>query len=103
MKKNNKKYEEFKFPYETFPICIQHYDSNNLKICWFQCISHMDKYIKKNNLKQSDFIARNVWGEDLNLPKPKKKTKKTKKTVKKTDKKSILTPSFSSIDNFFVK
>lgn len=110
------KYEDFKFPYETFPICIQHYDSVNFKICWFQCIDHMDKYIKRHNLKQPDYIARNVWGDDLNPPKPKSTTKrktlvkpkpKTKTPIKSKpkskSKRDILTPSFSTIDSFFKK
>lgn len=102
-KKKSKKYEDFRFPYETFPICIQHYDSDNFKICWFQCIDHMDKYIKRHKLKHADFIAKDVWGKDLNPVKPKRKRSVSKKTIPKTNKKDILTPTFSSIETFFKK
>ena len=108
-KKKSKKYEDFRFPYETFPICIQHYDSDNFKICWFQCIDHMDKYIKRHKLKQPDFIARDVRGKDLNPVKQKRKinsrkkpvSKKTTPKTKSKSKKDILTPTFSTIDTFF--
>jgi len=107
-KKKSKKYESFKFPYETFPICVQHYDSDTFKVCWFQCKDHMKKYIKRHKFKQPDFIAEDVWGNNLNPVKPKRKTTSKKKpvskkttTTKTKSKKDILTPKFSTIDSFF--
>jgi hypothetical protein len=54
---------EEKFPYEEFPIRLEHYDEKKgkmkkspMKICYFQHIDDANKYIKKYNLKKNQYF-----------------------------------------------
>jgi len=49
-----KTFEAFKFPYESHPICLQHYDGDDLKTCWFECEEHFQKYIKRYQLSTDE-------------------------------------------------
>lgn len=38
-----------------FPYTLTHVEQKEKKTCWFSCSEHMDKYIKRYNLKKSDY------------------------------------------------
>ena len=43
-----------KFPYSKFPIRLEHKDAKEKRICWFECEEHLNKYLKRHNLKKKD-------------------------------------------------
>lgn len=58
--KQTPKKEETKveFPYSMFPFVVIHKDGKDLKDtkkCYFQSMSHVDKYIARNKFKQKDY------------------------------------------------
>lgn len=44
-----------KFPYDMFPVRVEHKEGNDTKICWFQDEIYADKYIARSNLKSSQY------------------------------------------------
>ena len=42
------------FPEEKYNIKLTHRDKKEKKICWFACKSHLDKYLKRYNIKKKD-------------------------------------------------
>lgn len=79
--------------YPGFPIRIQHMDRNDKKTCWFQCQSHLEKYLNRNNLQSKDYT---VEYQDPRL-KPVEKPTKSKTKVASKPKKQL----FSSLEQFF--
>jgi hypothetical protein len=59
--KNNvevlEKKEELKF-HQVFPIKLEHSDKQlkEKKVCFFQCKEHLNSYIKRYNLKKTEYI-----------------------------------------------
>lgn len=49
-----------KFPYETFPIRLDHLDGKDKKTCWFQCEDHFIKYITRYKLTQYEAITNDM-------------------------------------------
>lgn len=51
------KKEELKF-HQVFPIKLEHTDKQlkEKKVCYFQCKEHLDSYIKRYNLKKTEYI-----------------------------------------------
>ena len=43
-----------KFPYIDFPFRLEHKDGKSIKICWFECKEHLDKYVERYKLKKKD-------------------------------------------------
>jgi hypothetical protein len=43
------------FPYETFPIRLEHLDGKDKKVCWFQCEEHFIKYVTRYNLNPKEY------------------------------------------------
>lgn len=41
------------FPYEKFPIRLEHKEGKIQKLCWFECKEHLDKYLNRHNLKKN--------------------------------------------------
>jgi hypothetical protein len=57
MAKKKELTQEELFPYDTFPIRLEHPDGKDKKICWFQCEWHLDKYIDRHKIKKrSKFV-----------------------------------------------
>jgi hypothetical protein len=50
--------QEELFPYDTFPIRLEHPDGKGTKICWFTCEWDLDNYIKQYSIKKrSKFVS----------------------------------------------
>lgn len=98
-KRLTKEEREKYFPYELFPIrFVYPCNSKEQVVAHFQCQEHVDKYIARHNLKDSEYT---IWYKDDSLrPEPKpKRTRKSRpkptaaeasiaepaKTVKKTN------------------
>jgi hypothetical protein len=41
------------FPYPTFPIRLEYKDVKEKRVCFFECKEHLDKYLKRHNLKKN--------------------------------------------------
>ena len=98
-KRLTKEEREKYFPYELFPIrFVYPIDTKDQVVAHFQCQEHVDKYVARHNMKESDYL---IWYKDDSLrpaPKP-KRTRKSRpkptaaeasiaepaKTVKKTN------------------
>ena len=46
-----------KFPYETFPYRLEHFEGKGKKVCWFSHESHVHKYIERHKLAKKDYVA----------------------------------------------
>ena len=46
-----------KFPYETFPYRLEHFEGKGKKVCWFSHESHVHKYIERHKLTKKDYVA----------------------------------------------
>jgi hypothetical protein len=81
--------EEQMFPYDMFPVRLEHKDGKTKKVCHFQCVEHLEKYVTRHHLtpKECKVAVKN------GVYKPKKV-----KTPKRKPKGKL----FSSIDEFFV-
>lgn len=47
-----------KFPYSTFPYRLElkeGKDKKDKRICWFECQEHVDRFLKRHNLKKKDY------------------------------------------------
>jgi hypothetical protein len=44
-----------KFPYSTFSFRLDLKEGKENRVCWFECQAHVDKFIKKHNLKKKDY------------------------------------------------
>lgn len=45
-----------RFPYSTFPYRLELKDGKDKRVCWFECQEHVDRYLKRHNLKKKDYI-----------------------------------------------
>jgi hypothetical protein len=45
-----------KFPYSTFLYRLELKDGKDKRICWFECQEHVDRFLKRQNLKKKDYI-----------------------------------------------
>ena len=72
-KRLTKEEREKYFPYELFPIrFVYPCNSKEQVVAHFQCQEHVDKYIVRHNIKESDYT---IWYKDDSLrpePKPKR-------------------------------
>ena len=73
------------FPYDNFPIYVEHVDGKDHKRCWFQCQEHFEKYIAKSKLKPENYVVE--YRDEL--PKQSKRGRKPRQQL------------FSSIEQFF--
>ena len=65
------------FPYEAFPIrFVYPCSSRDQVVAHFQCQEHVDKYIARHSLKESEYT---IWYKDDSL-RPAPKSKKTRKS-----------------------
>jgi hypothetical protein len=80
-----------KFPYDNFPIRLEHSDNEDKKTCWFECQEHLDKYITRYKLKPKEFTVE--YKNESDRPKVTRK----KSTKPKSDRKEL----FSSLEQFF--
>jgi len=44
-----------KFPYSTFPFRLELKEGKDKRVCWFECQEHVDRYLKRHNLKKKDY------------------------------------------------
>ena len=75
-KKLTKEEENRLFPYEAFPIRFVYPLDNNKEqvVAHFQCQDHVDKYIARHKMKETDY---QIWYKDESLkPAPKSKRKR---------------------------
>ena len=49
------------FPYETFPWRLEHGD----RVCHFQCIEHLHKYLERHQLNLKKITIGNKYGESF--------------------------------------
>jgi hypothetical protein len=45
------------FPEEKYNIKLTHKDNKEKKTCWFSHKSHLEKYMKRYNLKKNDVLV----------------------------------------------
>jgi hypothetical protein len=64
------------FPYQSFPIRLEIPEGKNLKLCFFQCVEHLDKHIERHKLDRKKIKISSKDGSVVS--KSNKKTKKTK-------------------------
>lgn len=78
-KRLTKEEREKYFPYELFPIrFVYPIDAKDQVVAHFQCQEHVDKYVARHNMKESDYL---IWYKDDSLrPAPKPKPKRTRKS-----------------------
>ena len=76
-KRLTKEEREKYFPYELFPIrFVYPCSSRDQVVAHFQCQEHVDKYIARHNIKESEYT---IWYKDESL-RPAPKPKKTRKS-----------------------
>ena len=76
-KRLTKEEREKYFPYEAFPIrFVYPCNSKDQVVAHFQCQEHVDKYVARHNLKESEYV---IWYKDDSL-RPAPKPKKTRKS-----------------------
>ena len=76
-KRLTKEEREKYFPYEAFPIrFVYPCNSRDQVVAHFQCQEHVDKYVARHNLKESDYT---IWYKDDSL-RPAPKPKRTRKS-----------------------
>ncbi len=76
-KRLTKEEREKYFPYEAFPIrFVYPCNSKDQVVAHFQCQEHVDKYVARHNLKESEYT---IWYKDDSL-RPAPKPKKTRKS-----------------------
>jgi hypothetical protein len=44
-----------RFPYSTFHYRLELKDGKDKRVCWFECQEHVDRYLKRHNLKKNDY------------------------------------------------
>ncbi len=44
-----------KFPYDGFSYRLE-LNETPIRVCWFQCEEHVDKYIQLHKLKSKDYV-----------------------------------------------
>jgi hypothetical protein len=44
-----------KFPYSTFSFRLELKEGKDKRVCWFECQEHVDRYLKRHNLKKKDY------------------------------------------------
>ena len=76
-KRLTKEEREKYFPYELFPIrFVYPIDTKDQVVAHFQCQEHVDKYVARHNMKESDYL---IWYKDESL-RPAPKPKRTRKS-----------------------
>lgn len=59
------KFEPFKYPYEKFPFCLQHYEGDDLRTCWFECEEHFQKYVARYKLNEDEIKFKHKDGLEM--------------------------------------
>ena len=76
-KRLTKEEKEKYFPYELFPIrFVYPIDTKDQVVAHFQCQEHVDKYVARHKMKESDYL---IWYKDESL-RPAPKPKRTRKS-----------------------
>ena len=44
-----------KFPYPNFPYRFELKEGKDKRVCWFECQEHVDRFLKRQNLKKKDY------------------------------------------------
>ncbi len=44
-----------KFPYSTFPFRLELTEGKDKRVCWFECQEHVDRFLKRHQLKRKDY------------------------------------------------
>ena len=88
------------FPYETFPIRLEHKDNKDKKVCWFQCKDHFEKYVTRYKIRPNECKVNYRKGYVEIDTKKKKVNKDILSAKKKKERKSQ--KLFSNIHDFFV-
>jgi hypothetical protein len=44
-----------KFPYPTFAYRLELKEGKEKRICWFECQEHVDRFLKRQQLKKKDY------------------------------------------------
>lgn len=51
--------EKKRFPHSTFPVKVYHRegkDFQDLKVCFFQCMDHAEKYLKRQKFRKNQYL-----------------------------------------------
>ena len=73
------------FPHDQFPYRLEYKDGKENKICWFQCVDHLNKHLERYHLTTNACV---LYVRDGIMPKQTKRPKKEQKL-------------FSTLDDFF--
>lgn len=77
MKTTKKKtVEKVQFPYSMFPFLLIHSEGSDTKKCYFQCQSHVDKYLERTKLTTKEYKLYVKPGIETAESKPKKTKRK---------------------------
>jgi len=72
------------FPYESFPIRLEHDDKQKGRMtCFFQCEEHLEKYIERGKLDRKKCVILRANDHKINNPPVEQKPKVIKQPVKK--------------------
>jgi hypothetical protein len=63
-----------KFPHDGFPYRLE-LNETPIRICWFQCEEHVDKYIQLHKLKPKDYV-KEIKSMEIVGKKPRRKSRK---------------------------
>jgi hypothetical protein len=44
-----------KFPYSSFIFRLDLKEGKDIRVCWFECREHVDKFIKRHKLKSKEY------------------------------------------------
>ena len=83
-----------KFPYTKFPWRLEH----DNKVCHFECVEHLRKYIDKYGLKPKDIIIGNKYGESFVGSKKYEKDLRQKTTKSNNRSAGTVRKRISSVD-----
>lgn len=71
------------FPYETFPIRLEHQDKQKgMMTCFFQCEEHLEKYLEQGKLDRKKCVILRAGDHPVKTPSVEQKPKANKQPVK---------------------
>lgn len=78
------KFEAFKFPYEKFPFCLQHYEGDDLRTCWFECEEHFRKYVSRYKLNENEIKFKHKDGVEMVVESTGRKSKPVRQRIRQS-------------------
>lgn len=88
-----------KFPYDNFPLRLEYKEGKNIKICWFECKEHLDKYIERYKLKKKDIVVEDKNAKPVRSRKTNPRSVEQKSGTKSKGSPSAIRKRKSSMDS----